>query len=146
MPIPVLPESAPFTQDQRAWLNGFFAGVLSFDLSTPIHPAPPEARPAAGTAASTVGVVPPVTEVEEEAPWHDPTLPMDERLALAEGRPLAQRLMAATAQLDCGACGYLCKTYARAIATGEERDLTRCTPGGKETARKLKELMAQAGA
>ena len=27
---------------------------------------------------------------------------------------------------DCGACGYLCKTYAEAIARGEETDLTRC--------------------
>src|SRR5262249_5051597 len=44
--------------------------------------------------------------------------------------------------LDCGACGYVCKTYAEAIASGEEKDLTRCAPGGRETAKKLKELMA----
>ena len=27
--IALLPEDAPFTRDQRAWLNGFFAGVLT---------------------------------------------------------------------------------------------------------------------
>src|SRR5688572_10551916 len=27
--IPVLPESAPFTAEQRAYLNGFFAGLFS---------------------------------------------------------------------------------------------------------------------
>ncbi len=25
----ILPESAPFTPAQRAWLNGFFAGLIS---------------------------------------------------------------------------------------------------------------------
>jgi sulfite reductase (NADPH) flavoprotein alpha-component len=29
----LIPESAPFTSDQRAWLNGFFAGVLSLDAA-----------------------------------------------------------------------------------------------------------------
>jgi len=52
--------------------------------------------------------------------------------------------MAAMAQLDCGTCGYVCTTYARAIARGDEKDLTRCTPGGTATTRKLKELMASA--
>ncbi len=85
-------------------------------------------------------------EAEEDFPWHDPTLPLDERLALAEGRPYERKLMATMAQLDCGACGYLCKTYSEAIARGEEKDLKRCTPGGKETARKLKELVAAHGA
>ena len=33
-PIPsLLPESAPFTVEQRAWLNGFFAGYLGLDNS-----------------------------------------------------------------------------------------------------------------
>jgi sulfite reductase (NADPH) flavoprotein alpha-component len=25
----MVPENAPFSQEQRAWLNGFFAGLLS---------------------------------------------------------------------------------------------------------------------
>lgn len=27
--VPIIPESAPFTSEQRAWLNGFLAGILS---------------------------------------------------------------------------------------------------------------------
>ena len=27
--VPFIPESAPFTAEQRAWLNGFFAGIFS---------------------------------------------------------------------------------------------------------------------
>jgi sulfite reductase (NADPH) flavoprotein alpha-component len=50
--------------------------------------------------------------------------------------------MAAMAQLDCGACGYVCQTYAEAIAGGEDADLTKCAPGGRETSKKLKELLA----
>ena len=26
-PVPLIPESAPFTPEQRAWLNGFLAGI-----------------------------------------------------------------------------------------------------------------------
>jgi sulfite reductase (NADPH) flavoprotein alpha-component len=67
---------------------------------------------------------------------------MDERLNLAEDKPIGKRLMAAMAQLDCGACGYVCQTYAEAIAGGEDADLTKCAPGGRETSKKLKELLA----
>ncbi len=27
----MIPEGAPFSPEQRAWLNGFFAGLLSLD-------------------------------------------------------------------------------------------------------------------
>ena len=31
-PFPSLvPETAPFTEEQRTWLNGFFAGLVSLD-------------------------------------------------------------------------------------------------------------------
>ncbi len=69
------------------------------------------------------------------------TLPLDERLRIAEGRPLERRLMAAMAQQDCGQCSYLCASYADAIASGAEKSLSRCVPGGKATARALKELL-----
>ena len=139
MAIPVLPPSAPFTPAQRAWLNGFFAGALSLDLSsgTVVNAAQPASN---GTDHAALVVA----EPEEAYPWHDPALSLDERSALAEGRPLEQKLMAAMAQLDCGTCGYVCTTYARAIAHGDEKDLTRCTPGGTATTRRLKELMASA--
>lgn len=135
MLVPLLPESAPFTAAQRAWLNGFFAGVLGLETS------------AVGSGTSSAAVATPEPEASEvDYPWHDPALSLEERLALAEGRPVEGKLMAAMAQLDCGACGYVCKTYSRAIATGEEKSLTKCTPGGKETARKIKELIAASGA
>src|SRR5438445_11691559 len=124
-----LPDSAPFTESQRARLNGFVAGLLGMERAR-AAPGPP----AAGT------------QVDEEFPWHDPTLALDERMKLASGRPLERQLMAAMGQLDCGQCGYLCKTYAEAIAGGVEVDLGKCVPGGRATAKKLKELVAQAGA
>lgn len=128
--IPLIPDNAPFTAEQRAWLNGFFAGLFSTGEGTAAQPG--AAAPARVAAEA------------EDFPWHDPTLDLAERLKLAEGRPLQRVLMAAMAQLDCGQCGYLCQTYAEALATGEEKDLTRCVPGGKATARKLKELLAGA--
>src|SRR5690242_15621847 len=131
-PVPVIPDSAPFSAAQRAWLNGFFAGMLG---SQTVKSAAPSSAPSA-----------PAVEAEEEFPWHDPALGQSERLKLADGKPTERVLMAAMAQLDCGACGYVCKTYAEAIARGEEKDLTRCTPGGRETSKALKQLLAAAPA
>jgi len=128
--IPVIPDSAPFSGAQRAWLNGFLAGLVN----------EPSAQPVSESTA------PALVEQEEELPWHDPALSMDERLKLAEGQPKEHVLMAAMAQLDCGACGYVCKTYSQAIARGEEPDLTKCAPGGTETAKKLKQLLPAGGA
>ncbi|HLL90636.1 MAG TPA: sulfite reductase subunit alpha, partial [Tepidisphaeraceae bacterium] len=93
----------------------------------------------------SVGGAPPAVEPEEDFPWHDPALGLDERLAMAEGKPQPRRLMAAMAQLDCGQCGYLCQTYAEAIAAGGEKDLSRCAPGGRDTQKKLKELVTTLG-
>src|SRR5262249_9108325 len=77
----------------------------------------------------------------EEHPWHDPALPIDDRLKLAADKPLADRLMSAMAQLDCGACGYVCRTYSEAIASGGESRLTLCSPGGSGTSTALKRLL-----
>jgi sulfite reductase (NADPH) flavoprotein alpha-component len=140
MTVPVLPESAPFTQAQRAWLNGFFAGVMSLELSSSAPAATTNAMPAVEPPPSG-DVVAVTAGGTEDFPWHDPTLSLAERLALAENKPTQLRLMAAMAQLDCGTCGYLCQTYAEAIAAGSERDLTKCTPGGRETARALREIV-----
>ena len=75
-----------------------------------------------------------------EAPWHDQTMPIADRMKLAEGRPLRRRMMAAMAQQDCGQCGYNCNDYSEAIASKSEARLNLCVPGGKETARMLKAL------
>ena len=138
--IPVIPETAPFTSEQRAWLNGFLAGVLGMDTSS-AQAATSEVGP--GSVAPT-GSSPdaPAPADEEDFPWHDPALAIDERMRLAAGKPLERRLMAAMAQLDCGACGSECKTYSEAIASGQETSLTLCAPGGAETAAKLKEIVA----
>ena len=56
-----------------------------------------------------------------EAPWHDQTMPLAERMKLAEGRPLRRRMMAAMAQQDCGQCGYNCEDYSDAIVPQEGR-------------------------
>jgi sulfite reductase (NADPH) flavoprotein alpha-component len=64
-------------------------------------------------------------------------------MLLAEGRPVPQRLMAAMGQLDCGQCGYLCQSYAEALAAGREGSTSLCVPGAKPTARLLKQLMAE---
>jgi sulfite reductase (NADPH) flavoprotein alpha-component len=128
MIVPTLPETAPFSPAQRAWLNGFFAGLVSTN----------------GSAASTGDRLAEASQPEEEEesfPWHDAALPISERLELAKDKPLERQMMAAMAQLDCGACGYVCQTYSEAIERGEEKNLTLCTPGGKETATKLKELI-----
>ena len=65
---------------------------------------------------------------------------------MAEGRPLPQRLMAAMGQLDCGQCGYMCQTYAEALAEGREGSVSLCVPGAKPTQLALKRLLAEAPA
>ncbi len=129
MTVPLLPETAPFNAAQRAWLNGFFAGMLSRSAESPVPQQDQSAS--AGT----------VVEEETDWPWHDDTLPIDERMALTEDRPARDKLMAAMAQMDCGACGYMCRTYSDAIAQGAEADLSKCVPGGKETSRMLKSIV-----
>ena len=139
-PIPSLvPETAPFSEEQRTWLNGFFAGLISLESSgvtalTGDQAAAllngPLGAPGGGNAEDDDG----------GAPWHDQTLPIAERMKLADGKPLRWKLMAAMAQQDCGQCGYDCKNYSGAIVSGAEERLNLCVPGGKETARMVKAL------
>jgi len=126
-PTPIIPETAPFTPQQRAWLNGFLAGLYG----------------ASANPQQSVGLAP---SAEEDFPWHDPALELAERLELAKDKPFPRRLMSAMAQLDCGQCGYLCQSYAEALAEGRETSPSLCVPGAKETARTLKQLLAEAPA
>ena len=66
MLAPMIPDNAPFSPEQRAWLNGFFAGLLSLDgspaarrccaaappfrRSAPLPRPPPTLSPTATTA------------------------------------------------------------------------------------------------
>jgi sulfite reductase (NADPH) flavoprotein alpha-component len=77
------------------------------------------------------------------APWHDPTIPLAERMDMAAARPLRRRMMAAMAQQDCGQCGYNCEDYSNAIFARKEERLNLCQPGGKETLRMLKKLAVE---
>src|SRR5262249_11860233 len=79
------------------------------------------------------------------AAWHDPAMPLDERMQLAAARPLRRRMMAAMGQQDCGQCGYNCEDYANSIFLQAEPRLNLCVPGGKATARMLKALVEEMG-
>ena len=132
MNIALIPESAPFNTEQRAWLNGFLSGWIGLAGTSS-----PSVRTAQAVAPLSIVEAPPAE------PWHDPALALSDRLALVEGQPFAGRLMAAMAQLDCGACGYVCRTYAEAIANGSETRLNLCSPGGGETSKALKRLVKE---
>jgi sulfite reductase (NADPH) flavoprotein alpha-component len=149
-PIPALiPDSAPFTVEQRTWLNGFFTGFLSLDGG--VNPLSPEDTAAlmkdvmGGAAGSPAARGPPDDGDDGEAPWHDPGMPLAERMQLAESRPLRRKMMAAMGQQDCGQCGYSCEEYSNAIVLKNEERLNLCVPGGKETTRTLKALYAEFG-
>jgi len=99
-PLPsIVPENAPFTADQRIWLNGFFAGLLDGDVSA----LSPQDASALMPGVNVGG------EADDGAPWHDQTLPLAERMKLADGKPLRRKMMAAMGQQDCGQCGYNCE-------------------------------------
>lgn len=128
--FPLIPENAPFDEEQRAWLNGFLAGVLGLSAnearavpaapSSSPPPATPRARSEQGTAAPESGTVAP--------------------------EPLERRLLTVLAQLDCGKCGYSCQGYAQALASGSEADTSLCAPGGASTRETLDALLSGAGA
>lgn len=122
--LEIIPASAPFSEAQRSWLNGFFAGLLSDAPATPL--------------SAEQGAA--IMEEDDGAPWHDQTMPIADRMKLAEGKPVRRKMMAAMAQQDCGQCGYNCNDYSDAIASKAEARLNLCVPGGKETARMLKSL------
>ena len=61
--IEIIPSSAPFSEAQRSWLNGFFAGLLS-DAPTPLS-----AEQGAAVMQGPAG-----DGDDGEAPWHDQTI------------------------------------------------------------------------
>lgn len=127
--LELVPPAAPFSVEQRNWLNHLLAGLLSSDRLI-------------GSGAT---VTAPASGDDGAAPWHDVTLSLAERMALAEGRPLRRKMMAAMAQQDCGQCGYDCEKYAQALFSRTEERVNLCAPGGKETARMLESLTRESG-
>jgi sulfite reductase (NADPH) flavoprotein alpha-component len=139
--LQILPENAPFTAEQRTWLSGLFAGLLGLDQAvTPLS--------AAEAAALLPGLVPAPGGATDDGPitWHDPAIPLAERMKLAQGRSLRMQLMAAMAQQDCGQCGSSCEEYSGHIFDRKEARLNLCVPGGKETSRTLKKLLEEVAA
>jgi sulfite reductase (NADPH) flavoprotein alpha-component len=63
--IEIIPSSAPFSEAQRSWLNGFFAGLLS-DAPTPLS-----AEQGAAVMQGPAG-----DGDDGEAPWHEQTMPI----------------------------------------------------------------------
>ena len=142
--VSLIPDNAPFTPEQREWLNGFFAGLLSPDgAAIPLTAAHAAALMPGAPGALSAPTTPLDDGDDGEAPWHDPALPIAERMKLAESRPLRRRMMAAMAQQDCGQCSYDCARYADALFLGTEVRLNLCVPGGKETARAIKRLVEE---
>ncbi|QCK87402.1 sulfite reductase subunit alpha [Phreatobacter aquaticus] len=132
--LSLIPDSAPFSAEQRMWLSGFFSAALA--------PGGAPGAIAVGVPTDIAAGTGPVLASNDDAPWHDPSMALDERMKLADGKPIAPRLMAAMAQQDCGQCGYNCADYANALAVKSEERLNLCVPGGKETLRMLKTLSA----
>jgi sulfite reductase (NADPH) flavoprotein alpha-component len=140
----LIPENAPFSAEQRVWLNGLFAGLLSLEHGvTALSPEQAAALLPGGLDLAAPGTPP--EDPDDGAPWHDPAMALDDRMKLAEGRPLHRRMMAAMGQQDCGQCGYNCQDYSDAIALQKEKRLNLCVPGGKETTRMLKALHQELG-
>jgi sulfite reductase (NADPH) flavoprotein alpha-component len=141
-PMPsLIPEGAPFTPEQRRWLDGLFAGMFGIlGNVTPLSADQAAALIPGGLSAPAAA-----NEEDDGAPWHDPAMPIGERMQLADGKPLQRRMMAAMAQQDCGQCGYNCNDYAAALFGNDEKRLNLCVPGGKDTARTLKTLYAELG-
>ena len=72
--VDVVPESAPFSEEQRAWLNGFLAAALGVIARTDTVDLPGLAAPALDAASGLV------LATNDDAPWHDPSLAAEERM------------------------------------------------------------------
>src|SRR6476469_6611603 len=94
-PIPsFLPENAPFSPEQRAWLDALFAGL--YGLTQGVTPLSAQAVAQLGPGIAFA----PAADVDDGGPWHDPAMPIANRMKLAAGKPVPRRMMAAMAQQD----------------------------------------------
>ncbi len=112
--------------------------------ATAVLETPPVAAAAVTAAAPEVVVG---AGASPAVAFHNENLTLAERMQLAEqsGGGLETKLFASMAQTDCGACGWDCEGYAKALASGETKDVSLCVPGESETLDTLKKLMTEAG-
>ena len=89
--------------EQRAWLNGFVAGLLGAERALA------SARPSAAAVRRRRAAA-------EIFPWHDPTLALDERMKLAEGAAAAASSWRRWASSIAASAAIECRSYAAAIA------------------------------
>ncbi|HEU4581899.1 MAG TPA: (Fe-S)-binding protein [Polyangiaceae bacterium] len=127
--FPLVPENAPFDEEQRAWLNGFLAGVLGLNAN--------EARTSSAPASPGGAAAALRSRVEQ------PAVAPDSGTVVPD--TLERRLLTVLAQLDCGKCGYSCQGYAQALASGSESDTSLCAPGAANTREALNALLSEAG-
>jgi NADH-quinone oxidoreductase subunit I/NAD(P)H-quinone oxidoreductase subunit I len=90
--------------------------------------SPPPPFPMAGTGA--------VIAKKDTGDSKAAALELAKRAIGADKEKLAKVLEEAQAGTDCGACTYpTCQEYAEAMASGKEKRLHMCEPGGAESAR-----------
>src|SRR3989442_5439249 len=94
--IEIIPSSAPFSEAQRSWLNGFFAGLLSD--ATPLS-----AEQGAAVLEGGAG-----DGDDSEAAEHGQAMPRADRMEAPEGRPRQGCLIAAIASPGLLARGEEC--------------------------------------
>lgn len=143
-PKPMEPPADVLTEaEKQAWQTGYQSALGTGTIVWPPTDAIVTSKPATASASSAPAVSPSSSGGGE--PWHDTALGMDERMALAKDRSLADKLMAAMAQTDCSACGYDCRGYADALAAKVTDDVTLCVPGEEPTRQQLEQLLKEAG-
>ena len=126
----LIPDSAPFTAEQRTWLNGFFAGLLSLDGGV----NPLSAEEAAALLEARRRLRRPATTAMARRRGTICRCRSAERMALANGRPLRRRMMAAMGQQDCGQCGYTCEDYGHDLLRKKSGSTFACRAARKPPA------------
>lgn len=147
-PAPINPMSTPSdisNEDERAaWQRGYQSAIGDGEIVWP-PPVVVKKKEAGTKPEQSVTNAPSPAPSSGGAPWHDSGLDLAKRMEMAAGRALADKLMAAMAQLDCQACGFDCRGYAESLAAGATKDYSLCTPGEEETKNMLEKLLKEAG-